>query len=390
MRVLLIKGASQYNLVGLFLDEVAAAFQRRGCEAVTVDLGGAATLDQLSREIDGDGFDLAYSMNFGEARDSAGRDVRAITGAPHVLQYIDYPLSHSARLVRTPASTALLTIDPTHVEAVRAVYGPERFKYVAFSPHGGVGAPRNVEPDADAFLAARPIPLLFPGTFYKPRPFADPGLESRLQRVVDAAVEIALAEHFLPAMDALERALDASRIVLPESKRAVFRLQAAFVHERVRAHRRFEMLKAVAKAGLPVEVYGAGYDRDLYRFKNITHRGQVALADVASLMSQARMVLSVNANFGQGSHERPLSAMLAGAAAVTDHSGFYDEHFAADEVLQLRWTSLADDLQKVAARLRDPEALYGQAKAANLRAAAEHRWDNRLEAIIAAADAVRD
>lgn len=238
-------------------------------------------------------------------------------------------------------------------------------------------------------MAARPIPLLFPGTFYKPRPFAAPGLEPRVQRVVDSAVEISLTADFLPAMDALEQALDQSRVALPDARRPAFRLQAAFVHERVRAHRRFEMLKAVAKAGLPVEVYGSGYRSDLYRFKNVAYRGQVALSDMRGLMGRARMVLSVNANFGRGSHERPLTAMLAGAAVASDHSRLYDEHFEPGELLQLRWTSLADDLERVAARLRDPEALHRQAVAGHLRAAAAHRWDNRLDAIIAAADAVR-
>jgi hypothetical protein len=206
---------------------------------------------------------------------------------------------------------------------------------------------------------------------------------------VQAAVQIALARGFMPAVEALRQASEHEGGRLAREKGPAFWLYASYVHERVRTHRRFEMLKAAAKAGLPVEACGAGYQRDLYRFKNVTYRGEAGIAEVIAAMRRARVVLNVNANFGQGSHERPLTAMLAGAAAASDHSAFYDAAFRPDEIIQLRWRSLAGDLQALRARLDDVDALHQQAVAAHTRAAAEHRWDNRLDAIITAADAVR-
>ena len=120
--------------------KVAAAFRRAGDEAVTADLAEDAPragLDPLAA-FAGQGFDLVFSIGlFGELRDGAGRTAAQIVGAPHVVQYVDYPLSHYPRLDATPPETALLTVDPTHVDAVRSAYGPERFAHVAFSPHGG-------------------------------------------------------------------------------------------------------------------------------------------------------------------------------------------------------------------------------------------------------------
>jgi spore maturation protein CgeB len=161
------------------------------------------------------------------------------------------------------------------------------------------------------------------------------------------------------------------------------------VHERVRSHRRFEMLKAAAKAGLPLQVFGAGYERDLYRFKNVTYGGEATLAEVVALMRRSRIVLSVNANFGQGSHERPLSAMAAGAVAATDRSAFYEAQFGADSILQLGWTSLAQDLERLAASVDQADQLLAIAAKGHRMTVAEHRWDNRIDAILRAADAVR-
>jgi hypothetical protein len=391
MRALFLKGQSAYGATRLFIDEAAEAFRRRGFEARVVDLADAGqVLDRLAWEIAGERFDLAFSIGlFGELRDASGRTVSEVVGAPHVLQYVDYPLSHYFRLATTPGSTALLVVDPTHADAVRSVYGPDRFKHVGFSPHGAIGEPHAVEKDADAFLAARDIPVLFPGSFYKPGPAMWAKLDRATQRVFDAAVEMTLACEFMPAIEAMDSALGLHGGHLTGQDRTNLRVNAFAVHERVRSHRRFEMLKAAAQAGLPLHVFGSGYERDLYRFKNVTHGGERSLAEIAELMRRSRVVLNVNANFGQGSHERPLSAMLAGAAAATDRSAFYGTQFEPGEIIQLRWTALADDLATLKTLLGDVDRLFGIAARGQARAVAGHRWDNRVDAILAAADAVR-
>jgi hypothetical protein len=387
---LLLKGVSTYEATTLFIDEAAAAFRRRGMQAKIVDLGPPADeLAYLAQTVGGERFDVVFSVGlFAELRDDQGRDISQIVGAPLVVQYVDYPLSHYNRLNGTADATALLVVDPTHVDALRSVYGPERFRHVAFSPHGAVGEPFETEPDAGAFADGRPIPILFPGTFYKPGPPLWAGLDRASQRVFEAAVEIALTTEFTPALEAFDVALERHGGHLVESARAALRINAFAVHEQVRQHRRLQILEAADKAGLPIHLVGAGYDSDLHRFQSITHVGEGPLRNVAHLMRRARVVLNVNANFGQGSHERPLSAMLAGAVAATDYSRFYAQAFAADQIVQFRWTSLAADLDALGELLENPEALFAIASKGHARSVAEHRWDNRVDAILEAARAV--
>ncbi|MBU2134931.1 MAG: glycosyltransferase [Alphaproteobacteria bacterium] len=389
MRALFLKGMSTYGATRLFIDEIAGAYERRGGEAVVVDLSKAESeLDYLSSNIVGQNFGFVFSIGlFAELRDGRGRTVAQVVGAPHVVQYVDYPLSHYARLARTPDSTAILVVDPTHVDAMRSVYGADRFAHVAFSPHGAIEAVE--EPHARIPFEERPIDLLFPGSFYKPGPPLWQKLDGPTQKVFERAVELCLAVEFLPALTGLDQAISEFGGHLGEPLRTDLRLNAFAVHERVRQQRRFDMLKAAAKAGLRMHIAGEGYERDLYRFKSVNYLGARSLDEVLALMRQSKIVLNVNANFGCGSHERPLSSMLAGAVAMTDASDFYDAAFADNEIISLRWGHLQHDLLEAAKLAQRPDLLSAMAVRGEAKVRAGHLWDHRLDAVLAAADHVR-
>jgi spore maturation protein CgeB len=107
-------------------------------------------------------------------------------------------------------------------------------------------------------------------------------------------------------------------------------------------------------------------------------------------MARSRVVLNVNANFGAGSHERPLCGMNAGAAAASDVSAFYAANFKVGEEIALyRWRDLEAGLAAVAELAKDAEAAFAMAQAGQRRVVAEHRWINRVETVIAAAEAAR-
>lgn len=308
-------------------------------------------------------------------------------GAPHVVQYVDYPLTHWVALDRTAADTALLMIDESHVETVAAIYGRGRFAYLGFSPHGAMGAPSTPAGDTADFARSRPIPILFAGSFYEPQP---PWWETQAPAVASIfrrAVDIALAHEAAPALAALDAALAEHGLDPAEPEVVEFRKLATHVHEHVRAERRIAALSTAADIGLPVHVYGRGFETQRERLKSFTFGGEADVSQITELMAQSRLVLSINANFGAGSHERPLMALLAGAAAATDVSSFYLEHFEPGDLALHRWNALAEDLAQIGAL--EPEALQLMARAGQARVAAAHRWAHRVDAILAAAEAVR-
>jgi hypothetical protein len=392
MRVVLLKGHSSYEVLRVFVDEIAAAFERRGAEVRVIDLlesGGFS--NALPRAAAEGSADLVYSLNIGsDYRDAQGRDISTILGAPHISHLVDHPFSHLNRVEAAGPMSALLTIDQSHADAIDAAFAPGRFGFVGFCPHAAIGAPRPIAVDAAAYGEERPIPVLFAGTFYKAGEPQWVGLAPGLRRIFDDATDMAMSAEWMSATLALDAAMRAHGLDPDSPEHRAFRIHSGAVHEHVRQHRRFEALKSAARAGVPLHVYGSGYEKHLYRFKNIVYGGKADFHDVLRLMGQSRVVLNLNANFGAGSHERPLTALMAGAAAWTDASAFYDDHFREGEELGVfRWRALDEGMADLAELSRDPARARALAQAGQARVVAEHRWDHRLPTIIAAADAVR-
>ncbi|WP_184722339.1 glycosyltransferase [Caulobacter sp.] len=392
MRAVFIKGPSQYDATRLFSDQLAAAFAGRGHEAVVVDALAEDDLGAALARVAAEGqADLVHTyFCLGDARALIGRSLGEIFGAPHVLHHVDHPLSHLAQLEATPADTAILTVDPTHVEAVRATMGADRFAHLAFMPHAGVGAPVELDADIDAYIPARPIPILFAGTFYgeRPTPWAEEG--AGVRAVFDRALDVALAAEFIPALEALDQVLRGVGEDPADPRYARLRLYSTWVHEQVRHVRRQRLLDAAGAAGLPVFCVGAGYEGWIERHKSFRLGPAMGLDDVSALMRRARVVLNVNANFGRGSHERPLTAMLAGAAVATDGAWWTERFVDGREALLWRWTDLDAGLSRLAALANDPEAAWRMGAAGQAKAAASHRFDHRVDGVIAAARAARD
>jgi hypothetical protein len=393
LRAILFKGGSAYNALRVFVDDLAEAFASRGFEPVIVD--ALETPDptlSLEAIAAGGPVILAFSFNiWGEFRDARGRSIADLIGAPHVVQYVDYPLAGLAgkRLGLTPRSGAVLVVDQSHVDAIQAVYGPDRFAYVGFCPHAAIGGagPDLAAEGLEAF-AARPIPLLFCGTFYKPgeKPWA--AVDPLPRKIMDEALEIALASEWTAPMEALAQSMVVNGLSLEDTTNRAFLANAGFIHEHVRAQRRFEFLNAANKASLPLHIYGKGYDQDLYRFKNLTYCGDADFDETIANMRRSRVVVSVNANFGMGSHERPLTAMLSGAAAASDHTTFFADRFREGaEIMLYRWKALDAGLEQLGRLVADPEAAHAMALQGQKRVATEHTSAQRVDVILAAASA---
>jgi hypothetical protein len=389
MRAVFVKVQSQYDSTRLFTDELAAAFAQRGFATTVIDALAEHDLDAaFDRAAAAGPTTLVYSVGaLGEWRDARGRSLGEIFGAPHVVHYVDYPLTHLTRLETTAPAAALLTIDRSHVAAVTSTFEPDRFAHVGFGPHGAVGQP--VEHDLKAF-SARPMPLLFAGTYHDAAVPAWRDESPAIQTIFDAAFEIALGTEFTPALEAVDQALRAHGVDPADPVVGRLRQYATLVHEQVRWTRRQTFFEAAGKAGLPLWLAGPGFAGRFDHYRSFSPMGATDLAQVARLMGAARVVLNINANFGDGSHERPLTAMLAGAAVASDHSIWWDENFVEDrEILFYRWRDLDAGLARLGALADDPEASWRMAVAGQRRVMAEHRFANRVDAVLAAALAAR-
>lgn len=387
MKVLLLKGASQYGVLRCFIDEIADAFRAYGCEVAISD-GLTWPKATPLRQILGHFLpvDFVYSINIlGGVRDTDGCTLSDAVGAPFVIQYIDSPLhpGHWERLAATPTDTALLFHDRNHVAAVQSIFGPNRFAYVGFNPHAGMGPLRRLPQTAAEYAAQRPIAIFFPATqtTCERQPWEDFSAPAR--EILDETTDLVVHQPTLSANEALAAVLAAYGFDPREKTYRDIRPLAHYVEDWVRRQRRLAFLQALEKAKFPVTVCGKGFT-DLPA--SFDYRGPVDFPQALALMGQTRMVLNASAIYGQGSHERPLCAMLAGAAAASDYSSFFAEEFRdGQEIVLFRWTHLDEDLEKIRRVIENPQALLAMAQAGQCKTAERHLWINRIETILHAA-----
>lgn len=400
-RIALIKGPSQYGLLRFFIDDAARAFQMRGYQTVVLDALAVENDLEIYRQLrDAAPLDLVLTIGiFGASRDEFGRSIFEATGTPHVIQYVDHPLHHRNRLVATARDSALLFIDRSHVRAVSTLYGDDRFAYFGFGPHAAQGEPVTLPADAETYESLRPIPFLFAGTVSPLGPYPWEGLPSSVEQVFTEAAEIAAQVETVSCLELVDqvfahRGLDPNGPGVSKSlSTQLLRVRelAIYVHEWIRIQRRARLLEAAGEAGIPLTLVGNGTERYAGRYKSFDCRGQVDFREATALMQQSRVILNCNANFGEGSHERSLTAMLAGAVAATATSTFYTDNFVKDRDLFLfRWTHLKEDMAALADIVRDRDRLFAMARAGQQQVMAHHCWEHRIDTFLAAAQAVRD
>lgn len=390
MRAILIKGRSAYGALRVFIDELAEAFSRAGIDPAIIDGTVEPDLAAALRREAAAGAELVFSFNILGDFTDRGQSVGALAGAPHVIHYVDYPITHWSALDATSPETALLCVDRTHPVAVRSIYGPDRFAHLGFCPHAAVGETVSPGPDPAAFARARPLPILFAGTFYRRAKPPWSEMPEGAQRIFAAAYEAASAADGLPALAALDMVLRQVGLEPTDPAHAPLRKGATFVHEHQRVERRMQLIQTAARLGIQLHVCGGDYGEVLGEFGNLVHHGEPSFHEALGLMAKARVVLNINANFSAGSHERVFCAMNAGAAAASDHSTFYAAAFPPGrEIALYDWHDLEAGLATVEALSRDPEAAYAMACAGQQRVLAEHRWDHRVGVILDAARQAR-
>ena len=386
MRILVIKGQSQYGGTRLFADEAAQALANRGHHVGVLDVEPSIAVEADVAEAAAMGpFDLVFSINIlGDYRSPTGQTIAELFGCAQVVWHTDYILASWSRLQQTPAETILLTVDASQIEALSLAAGQGRHR-AAFFPHPGVGTPVTDEPDVDAFVAARPIPVLWSGS-YPQRQSHWAAAPDSTRRVLEGAVEQCLAVDWLPPHVALAQALAGIGMDLADPAMRHNLAAAWLIDTEVRTRRREAFLAALADSGVELHICGDAWEPHLHRFKDATYHGAVPMTGMVELMRQSRVVLNTNGNFGAGAHERPFSAALAGAACFSDVSLYYLGEMKPGEDIELfSWLDLPGAMERLRGLAADPERCRRMGLAAKATTLAGHTWDRRVGGILSAA-----
>ncbi|WP_044561711.1 glycosyltransferase [Azospirillum sp. B4] len=387
MRIVLLKGQSQYGSLRLHIDQLATAFTALGHEAVIVDLAAQDAVTRLNAA-------LARPVQFFYALNSMGVDLRAgdqtlydAADSLFITLHVDHPVHLWERLETKMDRRFIVSfLDETHVKLVRDCFPPGHFAALSLMPPGAnTSIPPAMPTESELFrdwAERRDIPLLFTGTYRGAPDRRWRGAERNfVTTLFDDAADLALSQDTLALEDAIDQVVASRDVSLPPASRTQLIRKSREVYQYVEAYRRHRLLETLNAAGVRLVVYGKGWENR--PFPAFDWRGEGSFEETLGLLRRTRLVLNSNNNFIAGGHERVFAAQVNGAAVVSDASRYYDRYYAdGRDMLFYRWSDLDALPARIEAALADPAALAAVARAGFRQAATHHTWEARARHIL--------
>lgn len=297
----------------------------------------------------------------------------------------DHPLYYSKALRHPVSDMQIFCIDRDHAAYIKRFYPDIMCEFLPSAGNRLLGSAHEHTESLEQWLH-RPYPLVFTAN-YVPLDNIKKQLDHLEPEYRDFYYEIIEAFIQQPQKDLLSLIEAYMRREIPDISDRDLRTAMGTmpaVDLWIRTYFREKTVRVLAEGGIPVHVFGKDWEQMACREpKNLVLNGRmVNSADCVQAMAQAKIALNTMPWFKDGAHDRIFTAMLQGAAALTDDSLYLREQFADnDTLLYYDLRSLEELPQKVRKLLQEPERLY--AVSCRGKAAAEkfHTWERRAEVL---------
>ena len=148
---------------------------------------------------------------------------------------------------------------------------------------------------------------------------------------------------------------------------------------------RNKLLSIVAKSGLKMQIYGAGYENcDWIALPNVTWGGMISPESVLDKIGDSKILLNSMPWFKNGSHERVFNGMLNGAVVVTEQNPYFQD--TLPEGTWVKYSLEEDSLFRMCrevGELLDDEGSWNQITAKAYEFASKGQtWEHRAEEIV--------
>ena len=377
-RLVLFRG--ELDTVNLFSDQLKQGFLELGYDIFEFDLQQSTKSLGLLYEYMQEGpitAMIAFNSQFFGMTLPSGENMWEALGIPCINILVDHPYWYHNILMRMPNTGIVLCIDRNHMNYVDRFY--PNIPSNGFLAHGGTAFCSGCKP-----MAERKIDVLYAGSLYADHiPKVDfSGWKFPAKQICDRCIE-RLLEHPEETIEAaIEQELLQAGIKLPDDELRRFISSCVHIERVVSSHYREQIVESVAKAGISLELYGDGWSGcDWINLPNVHYGGRVAPEEILSMMEDSKIVLNTLPWFRDGSHERVFNAMLCGAAAVSETSGYLEETLPPDAWISfdLSKKSLSALPQRILSLLSDGVRLQKIASAGHDLAVTDHTWKSRAQ-----------
>jgi hypothetical protein len=379
--VVVYKGKFLYGAVNRFAELIAEGFRAEGYDAPLIDLTqGVSFLKELKPIMDSGSCKAIFSFAGAgsELRLEDGRLLHDVLGVPFVAAMVDDVAHFPNRFCLEKMLVGC--VDESHFDYLARRFGPSKRPFLL--PHGGCPPPEPF----DGPYEARPVEILFPGSFLDPAAPASniAKMSPQARLIAENALKLYDSVDEMAPREALLQAAKSLGCDTSHPRLYAFLLDELFsdFEMLVRARRRVRALKALDDAGLAVEIYGENWPHGLFKHHKIGP--SLPFEEVLALMASSKIVLNMRSM--PGSHERAPSAAMAGALVLSDFNSLVARQFEEGrEIAFFRWTSCESELPRLAAALlAAPAKAASIAAAGRARAFAEHTWRASAKVVLRA------
>ena len=112
---------------------------------------------------------------------------------------------------------------------------------------------------------------------------------------------------------------------------------------------REEILGSILQKKIPIHLYGGGMERILKKYPDnkATYNGGIPFSRMPEIYSDAKIVLNIGPMFKDGCHDRILTAMLYGAAVLTDTNRYIEDVMGDKVFTYTNAESLVEELPNI-------------------------------------------
>lgn len=375
-RVCLIVNYNLYESKRVFSQGLASALQRLGVEVLIIDVKqeglNAARIEELKA------FDPDLMASFNSfAPDKSGKYIWDYLQIPTLSMLVD-PALYAAGISPDPYSL-ISCVDLDDVESLRQ----NGYEKVFFLPHA---TSLDSSPPVD-----KCYDVVMTGSCYdyeSLRSYWQDNLSPEIQRVLEEAIELVLSPGAISLMKALATSWGKSGLN-PEG--VDFHQLFFFLDNYTRGYDRVELIRSLPDT--EVHVFGKlghyhqtarrGWEYYLRGMPKVTIHPPLLFQDALLMQKQAKICLNSMPFFKNGSHERILTSLAAGAVPITSESLWTKSEFEDGKDLLIyvpgHYEGLEQSIQNLLTHEEQRKVIVERG---SQKVAKRHTWDTRAEELV--------
>lgn len=370
------------NTINLFSSQLKEGFLNLGYEILEFDLEDiAVSLGRLYQFMQNGPVTAAIAFNcpFFGLTVSSGANVWEQLQIPCINILVDHPFWYHTMLMDSPNTSILLCVDRNHMNYVQRFY--PNIPTTGFLPHGGTtmkGLP--------TLISQREISVLYAGSLYSDYIISQKPDFSRWDFPAEDICNKTISDLISNPQRTIETVLAYNLknhgIAMSDQDFRLFLSSCVYIERSVSSYFRERILSLIAKAGIPLKLYGGGWEQcDWFNLPNVDYGGMITPEEVLEEMEHSKIVLNTLPWFKDGSHERVFNGMLRGCVVFSETSAYLEETLPDNtwESFSLTPEELSVIPKRINNLLEDEARAQEIANAGYQLAMKEHTWQARAE-----------